>query len=180
MGQYLRIGIATKIRVSKERRFDEDLTYEQIVDDLKETINIDNYNIINTKNNVIFELKNTLIEKHAMDLILEQLEIYETKANFERKKKELQRFNKDLLKKLNEVGYSTKIDCFFLDNGGFYINDVSYISKCGATCYADMIVFICEGKILMECYFDVFRYLRQKIIESTESHIKDSIMITIG
>ena len=54
---------------------------------------------------------------------------------------------------------------------------IKHINK--LTIFADIIVYMIDGKILMECYADMFRYLRNLILKNSNNPIKTSAVISI-
>ena len=65
-----------------------------------------------------------------------------------------------------------------LFRSSLFTNDISYIGD-GLTIFADLITYLNDGKIVMETYYDMFRYFRNTIIKSSDSPIKTSAMISI-
>jgi len=71
---------------------------------------------------------------------------------------------------------------FYHSIGYFGIcNDISYIFtnlRCDAT--VNMVNYITDGKIIMECWYNIFKYLREKLVNATDNVLKDALFLTIG
>ena len=154
MGTYLSCGIATKITISKRYSEDNDKIIERI-------------------------LKKELIEKHAVDFAIEQVEKLS-----ERDKKEA----KESIEKLRGLNFEKMIEKakeepvyeFQLYEGNRVCNDISYLDPDhNCQIYCDIISIICEGKAFFECYWRMFGYLRNCIIESSKNPIRTATFVTI-
>lgn len=62
--------------------------------------------------------------------------------------------------------------------GSIVCNDISYLLN-EHTGFCDVIDFTSAGKIFMECYNDIFYYLRNSIVKSLKSPLRKSIVVTI-
>ena len=68
--------------------------------------------------------------------------------------------------------------CFQLDRGTIVSNNVNYLIP-GHTAFADIIDYISDGKIIMECWNELFSYLRKAIIKSSNNPIRTAVVVTI-
>ncbi len=173
MGTFLCCGIAKTIIVKKER-----YTREEILEKIKKTIDLNIYNNpLENEKYLLLEMKREFMEKYAIKFIEEQLEIALENTSEE---------DKSLIKELKDKKYDELMEFaeekqyqnFQLIEGNIYSNDISYIAN-KLTIFADIIVYMIDGKILMECYADMFRYLRNLILKNSNNPIKTSAVISI-
>ena len=173
MGTFLCCGIAKTIIVKKER-----YTREEILEKIKKTIDLNIYNNpLENEKYLRLEMKREFMEKYAIKFIEEQLEIALENTSEE---------DKSLIKELKDKKYDELMEFaeekqyqnFQLIEGNIYSNDISYIAN-KLTIFADIIVYMIDGKILMECYADMFRYLRNLILKNSNNPIKTSAVISI-
>ena len=144
----------------------------------KKTIDLNIYNNpLENEKYLLLEMKREFMEKYAIKFIEEQLEIALENTSEE---------DKSLIKELKDKKYDELMEFaeekqyqnFQLIEGNIYSNDISYIAN-KLTIFADIIVYMIEGKILMECYADMFRYLRNLILKNSKNPIKTSAVISI-
>jgi len=173
MGCYLACGIATEISVSKKRMTGGFATKEEIVNNLIGKLKPSVYNIEETENYVNFIIKKDVFEKNIISFIKEQLEkaAYSYMEEATENVKNLEGKNFDELMKIADQRSMVEFQLL----GG----DVSYLSDGEYRCDANIIHYISDGKISMECYYDIFRYLRETIVESSNNPLKDAAVITI-
>ena len=144
----------------------------------KKTIDLNIYNNpLENEKYLLLEMKREFMEKYAIKFIEEQLEIALENTSEE---------DKSLIKELKDKKYDELMEFaeekqyqnFQLIEGNIYSNDISYIAN-KLTIFADIIVYMIDGKILMECYADMFRYLRNLILKNSNNPIKTSAVISI-
>ena len=78
--------------------------------------------------------------------------------------------------------YAKKVYGIEQTSKGYYgfCNDINYIAEeSNLGMYADILSFFSCGKVLIECYNELFDYLRDKIIKAIDNPLKDSIFITL-
>lgn len=179
MGRYLACCIATTITVEKVKdRFSNPSTKNEIINMLSEKINLGIYNIKEDEENVYFELKEDVFEKNATSFIKEQLK----KIDLKHIKEDYEEICKLEGKKYNElmkVAKKKSIESFQYLNGSIFCNDASYLTNGEYNCYADVIIYLIEGKVIFESYYTMFKYFRKLILESTDNPIKDAVVVTI-
>lgn len=182
MGRFLCVGIATKVFVKKDGYSKEKIMYQ-----LKKSLDLKIYDEpIEDEKFLLLGMKKEYIEKYAVPFVEEQLKIVlENMADiedYERISKNL----KELLENSKGKNYKELVQMaeeqqninFELAEGNLFTNDISYIGD-GLTIFADLITYLNDGKIVMETYYDMFRYFRNTIIKSSDSPIKTSAMISI-
>lgn len=175
MGTYLACGIAKTIAIEKDN-----YTKEEILKKLKGTIDLNIYmKPIEDERYLFLEMKKEFMEKYAVRFIEEQLKIATKNSKQDGAYKEFVEQLKD--KKyddLMEIAENSKYPEFQLIEGSVFSNDISYIAD-RLKIFADMIIYISDGKVFMECYYDMFRYLRNLIIKNSTNPIKTSVMVSI-
>ena len=156
----------------------QDCIREKILEKIKKTIDLNIYNNpLENEKYLLLEMKREFMEKYAIKFIEEQLEIALENTSEE---------DKSLIKELKDKKYDELMEFaeekqyqnFQLIEGNIYSNDISYIAN-KLTIFADIIVYMIDGKILMECYTDMFRYLRNLILKNSNNPIKTSAVISI-
>lgn len=156
----------------------QDCIREKILEKIKKTIDLNIYNNpLENEKYLLLEMKREFMEKCAIKFIEEQLEIALENTSEE---------DKSLIKELKDKKYDELMEFaeekqyqnFQLIEGNIYSNDISYIAN-KLTIFADIIVYMIDGKILMECYADMFRYLRNLILKNSNNPIKTSAVISI-
>lgn len=175
MGQYLACGVATCINIRKGR-----YTTNQILEDLKLKMNLDIFNIFDDEEVMCLEIKKDIFEENIIDFIKSQI----IPVNGRHLKEQLEYLDKFKGKNFDEMIEFSKEEndpVFYYSEGYFNItNIVSYIFTnvdCDAT--VDMVSYISEGKIIMECWYNMFCYLRDRIVKSTDNPLKDAIFVAI-
>ena len=166
MGRYMIIGTATKIYVEKNSRYD---TYnvEQIKEILSNKLNLNLYDITEDEENVYLSIKPKIFSENIISLLQNEYEILGIDINKDG--------NKELLEKIKATPYNQ-----ILEGSNYICNDISYISKDSKLeIYADITAFFLSDKVILETYYDLFYYLRDKIVKATDNPLKDDIFITI-
>lgn len=182
MGRYMIIGTATKIYVEKNSRYD---TYnvEQIKEILSNKLNLNLYDITEDEENVYLSIKPKIFSENIISLLQNEYEILGIDINKDG--------NKELFEKIKATPYNEILDTIenkemhgynfqFLEGSNYIGNDISYISKDSKLeIYADITAFFLSDKVILETYYDLFDYLRYKIVKATDNPLKDDIFITV-
>lgn len=183
MGLALVVGVATKIVVEKENYYGKECTKEEILEDLKNELNFNLYNIEEDEQNVIFYIKEDIFVKNIYNLLLS-----ETKNNkWTRRDKE--RFEL-ILENIKVMDSVEKIKDIIKEEGSYFLHmmsgscleTIAYISKKGFTVYAELLVYNMAYKVFLESYYEIFRYLREKLQNAIDNPLKDDVflMVTTG
>lgn len=172
----LNCGVATCISIKKGG-----YSTEEILEDLRLSMNLDIFDIEDKEEYLYLNIKEDIFEDNIIDFIKSQITIA-GKKYLERDFKFLEEFKGKTLDEMIEYSKDYNRLPFYHSNGYFSIsNDISYIFtniRCSAT--ADMVTYITEGKIIMECWFSIFKYLREKLVNATDNILKDALFLTIG
>ncbi len=176
MGRYLACGIAIKMVIENERAGEDK---DKILKDLGKKVDLDLYEITDKDSNIILTMKKELLEKYAVDCILEQLEYCREKY----KKEEKEKVKKIKGLKYDELMKSAKEDhiySFELFEGSHFSSDISYLLEFSrANIFCDMIYYVIDGKVDFECWYEMFTYFRSCIIKSSTSPLSSSLVIDI-
>ncbi len=182
MGRYIIIGTATKIYAKKKEDYS---TYnlEQIKEILSKKLNLDLYDITEDEYEVCLSIKPKIFSENILNLLQNEYEILGIDITNE--------YNKKLFEKIKHTPYNQLLDEIenknihtynfqFLE--GYYSinNDISYIAnERDLTVCADIVAFYLSEKVLLEAYYGLFSYLRNKIIKTMDNPLKDDIFITL-
>ena len=176
MGQYLSVGIAKEIFVYKSDGWTY-YTKDEIEEKLSKVLNLDLYDISENEKYVFLNLKQKVFSENIYNLLeneYEQMKIPE----------DVYTYAEEVLQRLKNT---TLFDEVFENNFGtpffelLLTSDISYVM--GRDDYLRMEAYIIsifsEGKVLFECYNEMVRYLRNKIISTIDNPLKDAIFVSI-
>lgn len=62
---------------------------------------------------------------------------------------------------------------------GCCLETISYISKKRLTVYAELLVYNMAYKVFLEDYFEMFRYLKEKIQSAIDNPLKDDVFLMV-
>lgn len=175
MGQFLACGVATCISIIKNG-----YSTERILEDLKLKMNLDIFNVVDDEKVMCLEIKKDIFENNILDFIREQ--ITPVRGHFLNKELEyLDEFEGKSFEEMIRYSKENNSKAFFYSEGYLKVtNIVSYIFtnvRCDAS--IDMVSYISDGKIIMECWFELFCYLRDRIAKSTNNPLKDAVFVVI-
>lgn len=178
MGQCIAIGVGTTIFLKKSRRFGEDYTIETAKSVVKEILNLDLYNITEDDKFVHFKIKEEIFKNNLYDLLEgEYRELYPGQE-IENLSKVKNKTPEELIQDLDN-GTIRSYDFHFCE-WGYGSNYLSFLlQNSEADLYIDMIAFYLTDKVIMESCGTFFKYIKSKIISSTDNPLKDDIFITI-
>ncbi len=182
MSKYLCVGLAKEIMVSVE---DEDMAkriekyFFSIVEKDLYDVELTSFENSN-KLNLIFKLKDGMLFKHAMDLMIEQNQKY-IKS---RHSKEAIKYYQNLKSKSKEefINLINTENNKFLYNFklGWYGFDISYIFEEKVDAYiTEFLEFHCSEKTFMEEYSTFFNYMRNLLINSTNNPLRTALAVSL-
>lgn len=173
MGQYLTVGVATKIFIEKGGEEKENLR-----DEFNKNFNLKLYDIYEEENYFILTLKKEMLEKNISKLIgeMKQKARQTGEEDYNNIEREL---NKKKYDEILEIAKEKKLYRFQFFEGSKFTNDVGYILKESRIAFCDIIGIEMDGKVFFECYYDIFYFLRNSIIESLKNELKDAIVVTL-
>ncbi|CAM5779220.1 hypothetical protein [Brevibacillus borstelensis] len=161
MGQYLQAGICYQI-VIRKREFTDVLTNKQLFEELNKEIDISLFDVEETDEHVCFVIKEEIVLGQLHDFMEHQFSLYNqgyadefaTVLSEISKKKSLT----DIIELAKE-----KKSRFFQESDVYQHFKVYSWKSVGAK--VSMLTFFVEGKILMECYGNLLRYI-EKLVRS--------------
>lgn len=124
-------------------------------------------------------MKKDIFEKYAIEFIKEQSDYFGEYAK-KYAKEQLPLLENLKYDKLIEIAKDKDIYSFCYLEGSIFCNDISYLDNDGKSLiYCDVIDFISEGKVDLEEYCEIFTYLRNCIINSSQNPIRTATVVTI-
>ena len=131
------------------------------------------------KENLVFKKRFNKIGINVINFIIEQAEdFFETDKDYTIRQLDTLKGLKydDLI----NVSKEKRISSFhFFDGYSYICNDINYIDKQCKDIYCDIISFICDGKVFFESCYDIFTYLRNRIIKSSNNPIRTATVVTM-
>lgn len=174
MGTYLSCGLAHQITIKSRYAEDSD----KILKRIGQNIDLNLYDKYEMENCILLEIKEDVFEKYAVDFIIEQSKYFrrDNNSNIENELKQLKNLK---YFELIEKAEGESIFNFQLAKGGCFCNNISYLDPNGnCDIFCDLISYIFEGKVFLECYNSIFTYLRNCIINSSKNPIRTAVMVT--
>lgn len=177
MGQFLNFGIATTIYARKNDRY----TPEKIKNALAKCLNLEIYTMYENNNYIYLSLKEDVFMKNYERLMKEEYKAFDVDTKHYKVFDEIRNMPyNELLESLEK-----KDICYpyfqFTDACGYYSNNISYVlgPQHGIEVSADIITYYISEKVFFEGYYDIFSYVRNKIIASMDNPLKDAVFVTI-
>ncbi len=182
MSKYLCVGLAKEIEVQVR---DEKMA-KKIEEDFFSKVDKEIYEVKYeiTKNDsssyIVFNLKDELLAKYAMDLMIEQHEKY-IKSRYsadaiEYYKGIKEKSEKEILELINTEN-NEYINTFRLGWLGF---DISFLFESRVDAYiTEFTTFHCSFKTFMEEYYTYFKYVRNLLINSTENPLRTALAVSL-
>ena len=175
MGRYLSCGIATKITILKRYNEENDIIMERI----GKNIDLNIYERIDYDDEIVLQIKKDILEKNIVDFIVEQSNYFKDGIEKDTLDK-LEQLKGLPFEEMIEVAREKYIYKFQFLEGNRVCNDISYLDPHGDNdIYCDIIDFISDGKVFLECYWDIFTYFRNCIIQLSKSPIRTGFVVTI-
>lgn len=180
MGTYAKVMVALEIVVKKkqDRYLPIETPTDEIVEKMGEMINLELYNIYESRNEVDFILKEDIFRKNIKAFVLEQVEIFNSDA----KKVQVKDMDEMLtaieseevpLEKINEYRYQfNDIDLGIVDWGW---PKYRYIS--GLITQWKGFYYLYEGKAILEDDRFLSTYLHKLIRMCSDNPLKDTVVI---
>lgn len=176
MGQYVYITIATRLIAKKSGNFyfgSKEYSAEEIKERLEETFCMDLYDVYENEEYVGFVLKNGILEKYLYDFLYEQS--YQLFCG------DQIRAELDLIKDMDEeiilnMLRNEELNYFHYMN--FDVMKSDYLAY-DLEIYSEGINYLSDGKIMMECYSELFQYINKIIRKSSHNPLKDTVYVMI-
>jgi len=177
MGQYIQAGICYRVKVSRAEMERSKVSYEEIIEGLAKEIPIDLYEMNESESGYIFLLKDEILENgNLQEFLIEQYEALNVDEDETRdiigKLKELSKVVDiiDLAKEKRYQNFQYSSVCEYID---------CTIWRCRVMVEYESIIFMIEGKIIMECYRNFLRYIENLIKKSNVHRISEAVKVFI-
>lgn len=183
MGQYLTIGVATKISVSKERaKRQASASPEKIKEALELNYNKSGiYTVEETEDCVLLTLRPEIAEAELVDLLQDFYALrYSDKDEYIKEMMETLK-NHTKWEEWKEIADEKRF---------YYFQQDEYVitsTPCpggwtnSLTTYVEQILLSADGKIIMECWGDLFRFFTRLIKERLSKYqLADSLLVAIS
>ncbi len=177
MGTYLCAGICTKIQIVKKDMTSKKITLEEIIEDLQREIELGLFDKEEDEDTIYWSIKRKYIEYGLIDFLKSQYEIYNKKGDYSEYYREIEKAK--TYEKILELAKKPSGQYFHrlqrpvdlrINKRWQHIN-----------VYYDLIVFLMEGKILMECYEYIFHYFEYMIrLQKDKYPITGAVKIVIS
>lgn len=182
MSKYLCVGLAKEIMVSIK---DEDMA-KRIEEDFFSKVekNLYNVEITSFKNSssqyLVFKLKDDMLFKYAMDLMIEQHQKYLKSRHSKEAIKYYQNLKSKNKEEFIELINNENNRYLYNFDLGWYGFDFSYIFEERVSAYiTEFLEFHCSEKTYMEEYYTFFNYIRNLLLNSTENPLKTALAISL-
>ncbi len=179
MGLGIAVGVATEIHIEKKGDF-KTFSKEEILESVKDSLDLTLYNITEDEKHVNLDIKEEIFMDNIYDLLVKELEDFDIRDNEKQKLDNLLERIKDA-KSMEEIEKITTEDYqyFFHFLNGCPWESISYISKDELCIFATLFTYSFSFKVVMECYFELFNYLRKKLQKSIDNPLKDDVFLMI-
>lgn len=167
MGQYLQMGICYRLEVDKKRLDKLEFTLEGLINELNKHLDITLYEINETHEEVIFEIKETVALEQLQEFMQYQYSMYPQEQwdtdCFESASVMIAELSS--LKELVELAEEGRFPCF---QSNIITDEVKVSAWDSLRVEFSMLVFFIEGKIYMEGYGAFLKYIENNIRESSK------------
>lgn len=178
MGQYIQAGICNRITVIKREMEQNQVNFEEFKEALAKEVSLDLYEVEEFESAYIFSLRNDVLENEGLvEFLAEEYEL----LNIEKgRAKEII----DNLKGLNkaddiiELAKKKKFENF--QSISVYDNIYCTMWERRVMVEYEMMIFLLEGKIMMECYKRFLRYIENLIVKSSSYELRGAVKVLIG
>lgn len=175
MGQYIQAGICYQIGASKKDMNRSDVKIDDVKKELGKELSLDLYESGENESEYFFSLKPEIIEKNDLsEFLSEQYKL----LNVDKK------YSDGIISRLKETGSAEDIINLAEQKefANFQDSGTRGLIECGwnriAVGYCT-IIFMLEGKILMEAYNDFLLYVERLIRKSSKHRISGAVKVFI-
>ena len=182
MGTYLAVGIVPKIVINKSSIKSSDLTLDLILEQLNKELKIDCYNFSEDLKKYCWEIKPNILEGNLVEFLDEQFKAYMPQKD---------EYLEEVIAQLNKIkdfaqimklASSKSLAHFQLLNqilGYIKVVHINGFSEYVEVFYS-LIAYFLDGKIIMECYENLLRYLEYNIrLQRNKYPIVDCVKVMI-
>ena len=177
MGQYIGCGVATELSVRKGK-----YSKSEILKEMEKELDLSIYNISENENEIYFNIKDDIFDKNILPFIIEQMEdLAKERKSIDEDIKILKEFNsfKEFQKEYRnneEKEYNDLINILLEYEWDLWkISTLSNDFNVSGTA----LLYLYNGKVIMEEYKSLFYYLRKNIIKGSKNPLKTAFIIDL-
>ena len=173
MGTFLSIGLAKTIFIRKNNT---DETFDEMREGLSKNFDLSLYEEITLDKYFVLDLKSEIFEKEIINLLKE---ISDNASEYDKDNihENMNKMQGKRYEEVKEMASNGEIS-FSCVKGSRVSNDISYLLD-NHEGFADIMSIICDGKIIMECYSDIFYFMRNIIVNALKSKLRKCVVISI-
>lgn len=178
MGEYVQAGICYRIKVSKREMERNKVTYEEAIEGLLKEVPVDLYEVREVETGYIFSLKDEVLEKGQLsEFLTEQYKL----ANADKDKAgEIIDKLKGLNKADDIIEFAEKKRYQNFQYSSIYNNIYCGKWRERVMIEYELVIFMLEGKIIMEGYNKFLRYIEVLIKKDNPYKISEVVKVFIG
>ncbi|WP_160691688.1 hypothetical protein [Clostridium sp. C2-6-12] len=178
MGQYIQAGICHRIKVSKIEMEQNRVNFEELKEGFAKEVLLELYDVEEFESAYIFSLRNDVLENgDLVKFLVEQYELLNiSKDRTDKIIDSLKGLNKaDDIIELAEKKRFENFQCISV-----YDNIYCTMRERRVMVEYEMMIFMLEGKIMMESYRRFLRYLENLIVKSSSYGLAGAVKVVIG
>jgi len=171
MGSHIQFGIAKRMRIKKTEN------WKEILERIQQTVGKDFYRVRMRGKEMVLTLKDTVIEKYLVDFIEEQA----MQCDSHTRSCILKETSMLKGKKYTDMVEEFDIGDHKLLQLSNYWADVSYLDpeQQAEIDVEERIVYVIGGRTYIDNYAEIFTYLRNAIIASSQNPIRTALVLTM-
>ena len=178
MGQYVQAGICNKVIIYKDE-LEGKVTYEELIEGMNKELNLELYNISDEENTYVFSLKSELLDKDKLiEFLKEQYDLCDLDTAS----------TQEVIDKLKKVNNSDEIINLakekkyqnFCYNSYIYGNIYCTKWQYRVMVQYELVLYLIEGKIMMECYYDFLKYIENLIRKNSKNELNSAVKVVIS
>lgn len=174
MGAFTKAMVAYELYVEKKKEYGyEEFTKQEILTKLEKSLDLSLYEIREDDEVVLLKLKPDILKQNGKAFFLEQIKLYEGNSELLENTENFfdQMGEKTIIEAIKEYKPYMSIGIFDYGMWG-----VTYLDR-ELNIYWNGIFFLYEGKVIMECYVELSRYLHNLIRKTSQNPLRNAVVI---
>lgn len=174
MGAFTKAMVAYELYVEKKKEYGyEKFTKQEILTKLEKSLDLSLYEIREDDEVVLLKLKPDILKQNGKAFFLEQIKLYEGNSELLKNTENFfdQMGEKTIIEAIKE--YTPYMSIGIFDYGMW---GVTYLDR-ELNIYWNGIFFLYEGKVIMECYVELSRYLHNLIRKTSQNPLRNAVVI---